>query len=1833
MFFCLFLFSQLSLSFCGKRPKLIKEGEAENYTPQERFNNPSTEINEMWKEFANIDTSNENGGAILINKNPEVNVTLQNCKFTSCKAKTGGAIYISYQGGGDALICTVSNTEFSNCEATMNGGVAYLNTDVKKLHSFTFNGCTFNQNTANQNGGAIYSIGRDQLTISKCTFTNNKITSKSYNGSSIYCQIGWHDQNDQNDTFILADCVFTFTPDENNLCNVFIQNKKINSESTEPNANVFIGGCTFESTNEEATGFKHLEIYKVTQGFESINFISCNCVRQGSETVSIQSKFTLSNFNFDCKSDTCTPGPEIPGIPDKDPSNPDEKPDETPDEEGYKPSERLEFNTASEAVNVFKTKFTNLQSTNNGGAIYTEKSNITINDCKFTSVQGKTGGAIYVFLSKVNSKEVHLYCKITNCHFTSCSATANGGAIYLEATRAEVNPITIEDCTFTSNEASQNGGAVYGKQVRDELIMQRCVFTNNKAAEGSSVWIAVGNANGNDSNDTAVFVSCTFIANDESSSNVYITNTKIADTTATKAHVGIYFDGCSFSAENPSNKEYKNLILYEEQGGYKTISFLNCNCFKQPISSITYPTSLGLTNVQFECQSLDKCTPTEYEPSEAPDVPEETPDADGYTNHDRINDEGVAVTLKKNKFTNLGSDSEDGGAILIYQSGKRVSCTLEDCKFDSCRAKNGGAMRVYFASTKGMVFHLTNCLFNNCQAVTNGGAIYFQSARVIDYDVSISTCTFTSNKAGGNGGGAYLIVADNFTMQHCVFDNNVAVSGSSLWFQEGCSQNETDANAAFIDNTFKFEPTANSINVYITNYKKDVSKDLLQSILSFGQSKFVANGNTVNVEFKHLVIAKNGDGFKSITLPDCICIQQGKETVTLPDEVSDKHFSYNCNSYDSCGPSDDGYINHGRVEDEIRTGPINLENYKFVKLRNEDNYGGAITIYKQRTSCTIKNCKFDSCYAVFGGAIYIQYAGTNETYTCTISDTIFVNNQVKTNGGAFYCEISQSKRHTITLTNCTFKSNVAGKNGGAVYAMTRDGFAMNHCTFEDNSANGIGCSVWCRVGINNEYNHNEVSMYDNSFTFTPTKKEAINVHIESRALTGDTTANANLNFGKNFFNTEVTEITDYKHLEVVAPSAFETLNFDQCNCVKQGSETVSLPYSFDAELYFNFNCQSIDSCQTKQPTPPPTADTDGYISSDRIELSVAPILSLTKTKFIGIESEKEGGAISLDRVSCSLTDCKFESCKTNTQTKNGGGAVYVSYSGTTANYSCSIVNCLFSKCESTLSGGALYIYISQAKRHSANIQGCTFTQNKAINFGGGVYSICRDLLTIQNCIFNNNIAKTGSSLWVQVGWNEGNKDNDNRFVSYGNTFVFQATEETPVNVYIKSNSLKENINPNANLFLGHCNFVASNINGEIQKHLVIDESGEFQSIVFTDCNCIQGGEETVLINVSSKPNLENAFKFYCNNINQCPSSDSEQPPPSDECSSYQKRQEIYGKEHEIKKSCFYNLRSQREGGAIHASNAEIELEECRFKNCKSEGDGGAVYISFTIRDCELDIKKCIFEDCSSIKQGGGVFFENKFASESSIKECDFIRNNASSHGGALYYAPCANSKLLKCFFVNNTCTQTSNSYGSSVYVIVQNINLKKFIKKSKLTKDDDDDDDDIEDRNVFIDGNRIRSEPVENDRQVYINLKKTGKLQLGENSFSFNGAMETPSNTKYIEVSADEGADFSVTGEICVDAAESTDLIAGIGSNIKSDCHKADSEFDAESREPPKSKGKSNVGLIVGVVVAVVVVIVIIVVVVVVVVKRKNRNQYISDIADDDNNSGAITNDDAEFAT
>ena len=124
------------------------------------------------------------------------------------------------------------------------------------------------------------------------------------------------------------------------------------------------------------------------------------------------------------------------------------------------------FNIRSNNVTIINCTFINTNSTNYGGAIYSNKANNTkIINCNFINSTGKSGGGVFIFGGND--------CYIDNCTFINTSSDS-GGAIYWYSANGN-----ISNCRFI-NTTGYDGGAVFWNDGKNTKILN-CTFENTHA--------------------------------------------------------------------------------------------------------------------------------------------------------------------------------------------------------------------------------------------------------------------------------------------------------------------------------------------------------------------------------------------------------------------------------------------------------------------------------------------------------------------------------------------------------------------------------------------------------------------------------------------------------------------------------------------------------------------------------------------------------------------------------------------------------------------------------------------------------------------------------------------------------------------------------------------------------------------------------------------------------------------------------------------------------------------------------------------------------------------------------------------------------------------------------------------------------------------------------------------------------------------------------------------------------------------------------------------------------------------------------------------------------
>lgn len=115
-----------------------------------------------------------------------------------------------------------------------------------------------------------------------------------------------------------------------------------------------------------------------------------------------------------------------------------------------------------------------------------------------------------------------------------------------------------------------------------------------------------------------------------------------------------------------------------------------------------------------------------------------------------------------------------GGVVTILNNNERSYCSLYSVFFKNCHAEHGAALYLYNQN-----INISNCLFENCLAKFNGGAILFDCLEEKKCKWLIYDSHFFNNSA--SQGGAYH--SNNYLPEndrYCVFFNNSAIYGPNF---------------------------------------------------------------------------------------------------------------------------------------------------------------------------------------------------------------------------------------------------------------------------------------------------------------------------------------------------------------------------------------------------------------------------------------------------------------------------------------------------------------------------------------------------------------------------------------------------------------------------------------------------------------------------------------------------------------------------------------------------------------------------------------------------------------------------------------------------------------------------------------------------------------------------------------------------------------------------------------------------------------------------------------------------------------------------------------------
>ncbi|WP_295116087.1 right-handed parallel beta-helix repeat-containing protein, partial [uncultured Methanobrevibacter sp.] len=616
------------------------------------------------------------------------NITIKNAKY----AGSGGAILFT----SSATSGTVTNCNFTNNTATNDGGAVYFSSDGEVTK------CSFANNTAKM-GNAIY-INSNHGTISDCDFTNNLLTK-----GAIHSVTG--DITFSNNILDVNDVV---------LCRNFTEIQKLIDRANDGDEITIDGlyagfgipiritkSLTLIGQNNATLDAKKLSkiLYITANNVIIKNIQFTNGYAENEGAVYFYSAGSVENCNFTNNEVT-----------------------------GEKSSGgAIYFNGAG---NVINSIFTANRATRNGGAIYVEAQSINNNFSSqfYNNYAGQSGGAIFFHNLVQNNNFL--------CIFKDNYAGYGGGIFFSK--NANANRFSSD---FINNTAKSCGGAMFFYSTTDKNNFTGC-FINNSAlgqidpANGNGGAITFKNVSTNSiftcdfSNNTAS-LNGGGVNYRETPKNIIFNANFINNSAQRGGGVNFFntFEDVIFNGEFIGNSAENGGALAAGYGTIGDISFKNNHANN---GGAVYLAGSGST---VNCN---------------------------FTNNRATHNGGAVYISEKCNVVNCSfadnSAAHDGGA--VYSKFGAV----ENCNFTGNNASNdGGAVSLSYPS------NVANCHFADNSA-KNGGALYF-----LNDDDNVINCSFVANEATSRGGAVFFMTPRQVNATNCYFEGNSAPEGGAIF--------------------------------------------------------------------------------------------------------------------------------------------------------------------------------------------------------------------------------------------------------------------------------------------------------------------------------------------------------------------------------------------------------------------------------------------------------------------------------------------------------------------------------------------------------------------------------------------------------------------------------------------------------------------------------------------------------------------------------------------------------------------------------------------------------------------------------------------------------------------------------------------------------------------------------------------------------------------------------------------------------------------------------------------------------------------------------------------
>jgi len=986
-----------------------------------------------------------------------------------------------------------------------------------------------------------------------------------------------------------------------------------------------------------------------------------------------------------------------------------------------------------------------------------------------------------------------------------------------------------------------------------------------------------------------------------------------------------------------------------------------------------------------------------------------------------------------NNASNSGGSMYVGGAVHISRS-----------TFDHESATSGGAIDLYDEEDNHST--IENSSFTNCYSSGDGGAVYIRTDNVI-----VENVEFAQNTAGDDGGAIFweggngriynITCTDNRGISRdkdgndtsstrggtiCLTGSNVTISKSSFtssaaYIDEGKNSSKVDGGALFItgndvtlsDVTFSDCNAANEGGaVYlIGNNTRIIRCDFTDSTAKDGGALFV-NGTHCelhNSTFTGNIAGDDGGAIfwegdngviYNITCADNKGISfnesssRGGTICLTGDNVTVNKSSFKSTSVSIAAGRDSSKVDGGALF-------ITGNDIKIIETQFDDckatNAGGAIYILGDNTH--LINCNYTNTQALVGGAVYVAGDDT------IIDDSLFRHNDAKGatqaeggTGGAVYVD-----GHRSIISNSDFAYDTAVRYGGAISVWGTDAIITNNVFDYSSTTEFYGGAIFVN-GFN-------ATISLSNFT----RCKAINDFARGGAID---IGGGNANISECNFN----DCYAYYGGDIYVNGANAIINgsnfehggiYNNKHSYQGGAIYVNGTNTVIAESNFtDFIAEDNGGAIFIQGENTLIMDSNFDDSEAKWggDIYVFGNYARIEGSTFSSSNADYGGAIYLNAWGAVIKDSNISTCVAS----SSGGAIYVAGGGT------NIVGSSFEECKATQNvnsagGGAIYITGPDTHISESDFNGNWVTGSKA---RGGTIYINGERTIIDGSCFNDSYAGEGGIIYIQGEYalvdsstfaNSSSSDyggaisvhGDNATIRWSDFENVKTTSSSGGAIYVDGKGT--NI-----LYSSFDNTVAKSNGGSIY---ISDIGTTVAYSNFTHARANTGGAITI--------DGVNTIISYCNiNNNTATSAGAIKVSGSD---SYISNCNIS-----------YNSATSGSGGALDIGGERASVLYSYFSFNTATGTGGAINWQGGHGNDSIIGTIFVNNSCTGQPGGGAIFWTqgNSMASGGLIRDCIFINNSAyAKHGGALNWYRTMDSTIDNCLFINNY----ASSDGGALY--------------------------------------------------------------------------------------------------------------------------------------------------------------------------------------------------------